>query len=175
MIRKKLIFILTAIILCCSACRFLGMTVTYNMSGGSLDPAIKTFSVDYFPNKAPLVMPTLSSTFTDKLTEYIRKKTGLNQLTDNNGDIRFEGQITEYSQRPMDITSNEVAASNRLTIGIRVKYTNTLDDKFDFSTTFTHYADYSTDADFNSIEESLIEEILEKIIEDIYNKAVVNW
>lgn len=166
---------MAAILLCCPSCRFMGVSVSYNMSGGSLDPAIKTFSVDYFPNKAPLVMPTLSDTFTEKLTEYMRRKTGLTQMTDNNGDIRFEGQITEYSQRPIDIRSDEVAASNRLTIGIRVKYTNTLDDKYDFSSTFSNYADYSTDVDFNSVEESLIEEILDKIIEDIYNKAVVNW
>lgn len=120
-------------------------------------------------------MPTLSSTFTDKLIEYMRSKTGLVQMTDNNGDIRFEGQITEYSQRPIDITSDEVAASNRLTIGIRVKYTNTKDDKYDFSSTFSNYADYSTDVDFNSVEESLMDEILDKIIDDIYNKAIVNW
>ncbi|MDY3033844.1 MAG: LptE family protein [Odoribacter sp.] len=175
MTKYKFIFILIIIILSCAACRFMGVTVTYNMTGGSLNPEIKTFSVDYFPNKAPLVMPTLSTTFTEKLTEYIRQKTGLTQLTDNNGDIRFEGQITEYSQRPIDITSDEIASSNRLTIGIRVKYTNTIDDKFDFSSTFSNYADYSTEVDFNSVEESLIEEILDKIIDDIYNKAIVNW
>lgn len=175
MLKRGLISVWVALSLCCTACRFLGVTVTYNMSGGSLDPRVQTFSVDYFPNKAPLVMPTLSDTFTEKLTEYMRQKTGLTQLTDNDGDIRFEGQITEYSQRPINITSDEVAASNRLTIGIRVKYTNVIDDKYDFSSTFSNYADYSTDVDFNSVEESLVEEILDKIIEDIYNKAIVNW
>lgn len=173
MIKSKIVFIILVIVLCCAACKI--AKVTYNMTGGSLSPDIKTFSVDYFPNKAPLVMPTLSSTFTDKLIEYMRSKTGLVQMTDNNGDIRFEGQITEYSQRPIDITSDEVAASNRLTIGIRVKYTNTKDDKYDFSSTFSNYADYSTDVDFNSVEESLMDEILDKIIDDIYNKAIVNW
>ena len=96
-------------------------------------------------------------------------------MTDNNGDIRFEGQITGYSQRPIDITSDEVAASNRLTIEIRVKYTNTKDDKYDFTSTFSNYADYSTEVNFDSAEESLINDILDKIIEDIYNKALVNW
>ena len=145
------------------------------MTGGSLNPEIKTFSVDYFPNKAPLVVPYLSSMFTEQLTDYIRQKTGLTQMTDNNGDIRFEGQITGYSQRPIDITSEEIAASNRLTIEIRVKYTNTKDEQYDFSSSFSNYADYSTEVDFNSVEETLIEEILEKIIDDIYNKAIVNW
>ncbi len=145
------------------------------MTGASISPDVKTFSVDYFPNKAPLVVPYLSSLFTERLTDYMRSKTGLIQMTDNNGDIRFEGQITGYSQRPIDITSDEVAASNRLTIEIRVKYTNTKDDKYDFTSTFSNYADYSTEVNFDSAEESLINDILDKIIEDIYNKALVNW
>lgn len=173
MSKIKYIFFILTLILCCQTCKI--AKVTYNMTGGSLSPEIKTFSVDYFPNKAPLVVPYLSSSFTEKLTEYIRSKTGLSQLTDNNGDIRFEGQITEYSQRPIDIQKDEIAASNRLTIGIRVKYTNTKEEEYDFTSSFSNYADYSTDADFNSIEESLIDEILEKIIDDIYNKAIVNW
>lgn len=169
----KLLLIIIGIAVCCNSCKL--ASITYNMTGGSLNPEIKTFSVDYFPNKAPLVVPYLSSLFTERLTDYMRQKTGLSQLTDNNGDIRFEGQITGYSQRPIDITSEEVAASNRLTLEIRVKYTNTKDEKYDFSSSFSNYADYSTDADFDAIEEQLINEILDKIIDDIYNKALVNW
>ena len=139
------LILLFAAVLCCNSCKL--YKVSYSTTGASISPDVKTFSVDYFPNKAPLVVPYLSSLFTEKLTDYMRSKTGLSQLTDNNGDIRFEGQITEYSQRPIDIQKDEIAASNRLTI----------------------------DADFNSIEESLIIEILDKIIDDIYNKALVNW
>lgn len=175
MSKIKFIAVLFLAITCCHSCKI--AKVTYNMTGGSLSPDIKTFSVDYFPNKAPLVVPYLSSMFTENLTNYIRQKTGLSQLTDNNGDIRFEGQITKYYSRPIDIQKDEVAASNRLTIEIRVKYTNTKaeEENFDFDSSFSNYADYSTDADFDSIEQSLIEEILEKIIDDIYNKAIVNW
>lgn len=169
----QFIILLFAAVLCCNSCKL--YKVSYSMTGASISPDVKTFSVDYFPNKAPLVVPYLSSLFTERLTDYMRSKTGLIQMTDNNGDIRFEGQITGYSQRPIDITSDEVAASNRLTIEIRVKYTNTKDDKYDFTSTFSNYADYSTEVNFDSAEESLINDILDKIIEDIYNKALVNW
>lgn len=171
----KIVPILLVAVVFCHSCKI--AKVTYNMTGGSLSPDVKTFSVDYFPNKAPLVVPYLSSMFTEKLTDYIRQKTRLSQLTDNDGDIRFEGQITKYYSRPIDIKKDEVAASNRLTIEVRVKYTNTKseDEDYDFDSTFSNYADYSTETDLNSVEESLIEEILEKIIEDIYNKAIVNW
>lgn len=145
------------------------------MTGASISPDVKTFSVDYFPNKALLVVPYLSSLFTEDLKSYLRSKTGLLEMTDNNGDIRFEGQIVGYYQRPIDIQRDEVATSNRLTIEIRVKYTNTKDDKYDFDTRFSNYTDYPTDANFDAIEESLVKEIIEKIIDDIYNKALVNW
>ena len=169
---KPLVFTLF-IILCCDSCKL--AKVSYNMTGGSLNPDIKTFSVDYFPNKALLVVPYLSTLFTEKLQTYMRTKTSLKEVTDNNGDIRFEGQIVGYNQRPLDIQRDEVATNNRLTIEIQVKYTNTKDDKFDFNTRFSNYKDYGIDEDFNSIEESLINEILDKIIDDIYNKAIVNW
>ena len=169
---KPLVFTLF-IILCCDSCKL--AKVSYNMTGGSLNPDIKTFSVDYFPNKALLVVPYLSTLFTEKLQTYMRTKTSLKEVTDNNGDIRVEGQIVGYNQRPIDIQRDEVATNNRLTIEIQVKYTNTKDDKFDFNTRFSNYKDYGIDEDFNSIEESLINEILDKIIDDIYNKAIVNW
>lgn len=169
---KFVIFILLAAI-CCNSCKL--ARISYSMLGASITPDVKTFSVDYFPNKSLLVVPYLSSLFTEKLTSYMRSKTGLTQLTDNNGDIRFEGQIVGYSQRPIDIKKDEEAAQNRLTIEIRVKYVNTKDEKYDFDSRFSQYEDYSIEQNFDSVEEELINTILDKIIEDIYNKALVNW
>lgn len=166
---KIIIFTLISVVICNSC------TIKYSMTGGSLSPDVKTYSVDYFPNKALLVVPYLSSLFTEKLTSYMRSKTGLTQLTDNNGDIRFEGQIVGYSQKPIDIQKNEEAAQNRLTIEIRVKYVNTKDETKDFDSRFSQYEDYGIEQDFDSIEEELINNILDKIIDDIYNKALVNW
>lgn len=160
-------------VLCCGSCKL--AKVQYSMTGASISPDVKTFSVDYFQNKALLVVPYLSTLFTEKLKTYLRTKTSLKEMTDNNGDIRFEGQIVGYYQRPIDIQRDEIATSNRLTIEIRVKYTNTKDGKYDFDTRFSNYTDYDINADFDSIEEELINKILDKIIEDIYNKALVNW
>lgn len=145
------------------------------MTGASISPEVKTFSVDYFPNKAPLVVPFLSDMMTEKLQNYLRSKTSLKEITDNNGDIRFDGMITNFSQRPMEIQRDEIAASNRLTITVKVRYVNTKDDTYDFDSSFSHYVDYSIDEDYDAIQERLVGEILDKIVEDIYNKALVNW
>ena len=169
----KIIFLTLFIVTCCGACKL--ASITYSMTGASISPEVKTFSVDYFKNKSLLVVPYLSTLFTEKLKTYMRTKTSLKEMTDNNGDIRFSGEIVGYYQKPIDIQRDEVATSNRLTIEIRVKYINTKDDKYDFDSRFSNYADYDINADFDAIEEELITQILDKIIDDIYNKALVNW
>ena len=138
-------------------------SISYSFSGVSLQNGEKTFSV--------------GADFTEALKSYLRSRTNLTELTDNDGDIRFEGQITGFTQTPVDITADEIAAKNRLTITIRVKYTNTKDEsgKSDFDTSFSHYEDYGIDENYESIEPDLIKKITEKIIEDIYNKALTNW
>ncbi|WP_455510849.1 LptE family protein [Butyricimonas paravirosa] len=151
-------------------------SISYSFSGVSLQNGEKTFSVDYFSNKTAFA-PNLGADFTEALKSYLRSRTNLTELTDNDGDIRFEGQITGFTQTPVDITADEIAAKNRLTITIRVKYTNTKDEsgKSDFDTSFSHYEDYGIDENYESIEPDLIKKIKEKIIEEIYNKALTNW
>ena len=150
-------------------------SVSYSMNGASIDyTKVKTFSVDYFTNKTPFA-PNLASDFTEDLKEYLRSRTNLTELTDNNGDVRFEGQITSITQRPMEIQADEVAASNRLTVTIRVKYTHTTDGTYDFDTSFSQYEGYGIDEDYTSVEQELLDNISQKIIEDVYNKAFVNW
>lgn len=169
----KIIGFTLLVAVCCGSCKL--ASIRYSMTGASISPEVKTFSVDYFQNKSLLVVPYLSTLFTEKLQNYMRSKTGLKEMTNNNGDIHFSGEIVSYYQKPIDIQRDEVASSNRLTIEIRVKYTNSKDDKYDFDSRFSNYADYDINADFNAIEEELITQILDKIIDDVYNKALVNW
>lgn len=172
MIKRILPILLLAVSF--SGCKL--ASVKYAFSGVSLTNGEKTFSVDYFSNKTAFA-PNLGSDFTEALKEYLRNRTSLTEVTDNNGDIRFEGQITGFTQRPVDIQRDEVAAQNRLTITIQVKYTNTKDEtgKSDFNSSFSHYADYGIDVNYDSAEPELIKTITEKIIEDVFNKALVNW
>ncbi len=149
--------------------------IKYSFTGAQIPVGATTFSVDYFQNRALLVVPTLSTTFTDKLRDYIEQHTKLVEVTDGTGDIRFEGEITGYTQKPINITSGEVAQSNRLTIEIHCVFTCEIDDSNDFDSRFSQYSDYDIDADYDSIEEDLIDEITDDIVEDIYNKAFVNW
>jgi hypothetical protein len=149
-------------------------TIKYSFTGASIPPDAKTFSVQFFQNVAPLVIPTLSPEFTDALKDKMLRGTRLSQV-DEDGDLNFEGEITGYDVAPKAITAGEVAEQNRLTISARVKFTNETDPNQNFDKTFSQYVDYSSNLDLSSLQDQLIAEILEKLMEDIFNAAVANW
>ncbi len=128
----------------------------------------------YFPNRARLVNPTLSTDFTEELKERLLRQTSLKEETEN-GDLVFEGQITDYSVRPMAIQKEDMAAQNRLTVTVRLKYTNNKDHEQDFDKSFTAFEDFSSSMSLNDVESSIVPEILEKLMEDIFNATIANW
>ena len=146
----------------------------YSFTGASVSPAVKTVSILYFTNNAPLVAPTLSRVLTNSMRDYFTSHTSLN-LVERNGDINIEGSITGYSVQPVAIQGNETAALNRLTITISVKFTNKTDEKQNYETTFSRYQDYPSSNDLNNVQDDLITLIDEQLIQDVFNKAVVNW
>ncbi len=153
-----------------------GCTISYSTSGASIPPEAETVSIQYFPNNArsQIISPTLSQDFTNALKDKFTSRTSL-ALVNGVGDLIFEGEIWDYTTKPQDITGDEYASMMRLTITVRVKYTNTLDPKFDFDEKFSRFADYSADKDLESVAPALHEKIIEELIEDIFNKSVVNW
>lgn len=152
----------------------LGGCGIYSFTGASIPAEAKTVSVQYFPNQAQLVNPTLSSEFTETLRNAMMNQTTLD-MVDSNGDIAFEGEIVDYKTTPVAITATQTAALNRLTITVNVRYINTIDESKNFETRFSHYEDYPSEQDLNSVQETLTPVIIEALVEDIFNKALVNW
>jgi hypothetical protein len=146
----------------------------YSFTGASISAETKTVQIDYFPNRASLVQPSLSQTFTEKLKDRFVSQTNL-ELVTNEGDLVFEGFITNYSSYPLAIQGNDQAALTRLTITVQVKYTNKKDSEKDFDSAFTRYADFSSSQNLASVEVGLIDEICSALVTDIFNKSVVNW
>lgn len=147
---------------------------TYSFTGASISPDIKTVTVQYFQNRASIVEPTLSQKFTEKLKDKFVSQTSL-RIVDANADLTFEGQISDYRTQPIAIQGDQTAAQNRLTITVNVKFSNTKDEKQNFETSFSRFADYSSDKSLNEVEQTLITEINRQLVDDIFNKAVSNW
>jgi len=157
-----------------SSLLFMSSCGFYSFNGASISQDIETFSVQYFPNRAKTIVPSLSQFFTEKLKDYILEQSNL-ELETSTGDIDFSGEIIKYEIKPMAIQANEQAAQNRLTITIKLIYTNNRNISKNFEKNFSRYSDYMSNQNLNDIENSLIEQITSELSEDIFNKAFVNW
>lgn len=166
--KRPVRYIVLILAVVCNSCGI------YTFSGASIPAEAKTVSVQYFPNQSQLINPTLSNDFTTALRDAMMNQTSLD-MVESSGDIAFEGEITDYRTTPVAITAGQTAALNRLTITVNVRFVNLFDETKNFETKFTHYEDYPSDQDLNSVQESLSGSIIEALVEDIFNKALVNW
>jgi hypothetical protein len=172
MTKRRTIFILFPIFLFAAA--FTACKISYSFTGAVPMVGVKTFSVDYFPNRARLVNPNLSQQLTDGLQEKLIKQTSYSQISEN-GDLEFTGQITDYEVRPMNIQEGDLAAQNRLTVTIKVKYTNNKEHAQDWEKTFTAYEDFDSNKSLSDAEDTLVTEIIKKLTDDIFNASIANW
>ena len=163
--------IVLALLMTAAGC---GIKIKYSFTGASIPVEAKTISVQTFQNRASLVQPGLTQTLTDALIDMCRAQTNLDMVS-SGGDLSFEGDITDYKTQPLTVSGNEQAATNRFSITVRVKYTNSYDTDLSYEQSFTRYQDYSSMLDLSAVEASLSEEIVKMLVEDIFNKAFVNW
>ena len=169
LVKKDILFLLIGAFILLNGCK-----VTYSFTGASISPEVKTFSVQYFENRAPLVQPGLSQYITDAIIDKCKSQTSL-QYINGIGDVDFEGGISDYNTRPLTVAADARAAMNRFTIVVRVKFTNAIDPDLNFEQTFSRYEDYDSSLDLSQVEKELSDRIIEMIVEDIFNKAFVNW
>lgn len=167
LIRKPLI-LLAIIIPVVSGCR-----VSYSFTGASTE-GLKTVSIQYFQNRAGIIQPGLSQLLTDALIDKCKSQTSLG-IVNGLGDANFEGEISDYNTKPLTVSADAIAAVNRFTITVKVKFTNAADPDLSFEQTFSRYADYDSALPLSQVEGDLSGQIIELIVEDIFNKAFVNW
>lgn len=146
----------------------------YNFTGtGKIDA--DSFQVNYFQNNAELVEPGIERTFTIRLQEILQNQTSLN-LTNQGGDLLYEGEIVDYRITPMTATSSQTAAQNRLTIAINVRFSNKNKEDDNFEKRFSFYHDYDANEQMNGSRlTTALDEIFERITQDIFNESLAKW
>lgn len=146
----------------------------YSFTGADTGNA-ETFQVNYFQNAAAIVEPGIDRTFTLQLQDLIQSQTNLS-LTDNNGDLIYEGEIVDYYVAPMSATAESTAAQNRLTVTVNVRFYNTLQPEADFEQTFSFYYDYPANAQLTgAILTTALEEIFTRLTQNIFNASLTDW
>jgi hypothetical protein len=166
---------LKIILFSCYLCLFSGCSVKYSLTGASISAETKSFQVNYFQNAAALIEPGIERDFTNSLIDLLINQTSLD-LVKSNGDLTYEGEITEYRISPTTATANNTAAQNRLTISVNVRFFDKNDEEANFEKRFSFYFDYAGSSQLiGSQKDAAVEEIFERITQDVFNASLAKW
>lgn len=147
----------------------------YSFTGTSIQPDVKTVTINYFEYLAPKVNPSLSNQLTEALQEKFIRLTKL-ELVDIDGDIEIAGAVTGYDVKASAITANEQAAQSRLTVNVKISFVNRKYPEESFeSKSFSAYQDFDASQSLDAVEATLCEDIVEQLCEDMFNATVAQW
>lgn len=146
----------------------------YKFTDASVNPNIKSVTINTIPNMSAIQVPSISPLLVEKLQDKFLKETNLRLLQDN-GDIEINGVIVDYYIDPVAITNTETVAQNRLTISIKIDFTNNIEPDKNFSTTFRELEVYEANLSSIEVDNQIAPLILDKLVQTIFNKAFVNW
>ena len=168
--RKTILLCLSLLII---GCKF------YSFTGASIPENAETVQVSLFTNDAASSIgstfePGLDRDFTNAMQEVLLNQTNL-ELTGVNGDLIYEGEITEYRVTPTTATAQQTAAQNRLTISINVRYINSNNEEDNFEKRFSHFYDFADTTQLQTVKADAHEEIFERITQDIFNESLAKW
>ncbi|WP_295730073.1 LptE family protein [uncultured Muribaculum sp.] len=150
-------------------------TISYKFNGSAIDYNVyKTIHIGQFPIRAALVYPPLQQTFENALLDYVARNTRL-QVNDGMSDLNLEGEITGYSLSPQAVTENAIASKTRLTITVRIRYTDSKNDKNNVDQSFSAYQDFDSNEMLTDVQEQLCQEITDQLIDLIFNATLGNW
>ena len=169
---KKLKYILAvSLLMIMVSCAFKG----YKFNGASIDYSkTKTIQIADFPIRSSYVWGPMGPLFNNRLKDQFADHTKL-ILVKRNGDMKIEGEITQYNQRNKSVTSNGTSAQTELTMTVNVRFTNTKNHTEDFEKQFTSTASYETVRSLNSVQEELVTQMTKDIVDQIFNATVANW
>ncbi len=152
-----------------------GCVPSYKFNGSALNYDIyKTINISEFPIRAALVYPPLQQTFENKLLDTVTRQTRLQEV-DGNSDLEMTGEITGYSLSPQSVGEDAYATETRLTITVRVKYTDTKNSANDVDQSFSAYRQFSSSMMLTDVQDDLCNEICDELVDLIFNATLGNW
>ena len=151
----------------------------YSFTGASIPPGVSTFQVNFFENQAgnrpgSTVEPGLDNEFTNALQDLIMNQTNLDLVT-SDGQLIYEGEITEYSVTPMSATAQITAAQNRLKMSVSFRFINTKLEEDDYSKTYSFFYDFPAELQVFDVKDAAHKEIFDRITQDIFNDTLAKW
>ena len=150
-------------------------SVSYKFNGASIDyTKVKSIQIADFPIRSTYVWGPMGPMFNNKLKDIFANHTRLQQVK-RNGDMKLEGEITQYQQRNKSVSSEGYSAQTELSITVNVRFVNNTNHNDDFERQFTASATYETTKSLNAVQEQLVEQMVKDLTEQIFNATVANW
>ena len=147
----------------------------YRFNGSNIDyTKTKTIQIAEFPIRATYVWGPMASIFNNKLKDEFASHTKLQQVK-RNGDLKIEGEISQYQQRNKSVSAEGSSAMVELTMTVNVRFTNNVRHEEDFERQFTSSKSYDSRQSLNSVQEELVTQMTEDIVDQIFNATVANW
>jgi len=154
---------------------FLSCSVSYKFNGASIDyTKTRTIQISDFPIRSSYVWGPMGPMFNNELKDKFASHTRLIQVK-RNGDLKIEGEITQYSQRNKSVSSEGHSAQTELSITVNVRFTNNANHDEDFERQFTAASSYETTQSLTSVQEELVTQMIDDLTDQIFNATVANW
>lgn len=154
---------------------FNACSISYKFNGASIDyTTTKTISVADFTNNAALVYAPLATNLTDGIKDLYQRQTRL-EIIRRGGNLELEGEITGYQLTPMAVSADSYAAETKLTITVKVRFTNNVAPEESFEKTYSAYQTFDASQMLNDVQEELCTTMIAEIADQIYNDTVAKW
>ncbi len=172
---KRFIYILAAFVMTAGICLLTSCSISYRFNGASIDYSkMHSISIADFPNHAPLVYPALSNNFSEALRDLYSRQTRL-EILPSGGDMALEGEITGYNLAPMAVAADSYAAETKLTITVKVRFTNSVNPTESFEKTYSAYQTFDASRQLTDVQEELCATMVTELTEKIFNDTVAKW
>ena len=153
----------------------LSCSVSYKFNGASIDYSkTKTIQIVDFPIRSAYVWGPMAPMFNNHLRDQFANHTKLIQVR-RNGDLKIEGEITQYNQRNKSVSAEGYSAQTELSMTVNVRFTNTTNHSEDFERQFSAQSSYETTTSLNAVQEELVSQMIRDICDQIFNATVANW
>lgn len=162
----QIVIVFCVTILLASCYSFNGANIDYNKT--------KTIQINDFPIRSAYVWGPMASIFNNKLKDVYANHTRLIQVK-RNGDLKVEGEITQYSQRNKAVTAEGHSAQAELSMTVNVRFVNKANHAEDFEKQFTATAAFETTQSLTAVQEELVTQMADDITDQIFNATVANW
>ncbi len=150
-------------------------SVSYKFNGASIDyTKTKTIQINDFPIRATYVWGPMQAMFNNRLKDIYASQTRLIQVK-RNGDLKVEGEITQYQQRNKSVSADGYSAQTELLMTVNVRFTNNAKHSDDFERSFTATASYETTQSLAAVQEELVTQMCKDLCDQIFNATVANW